>query len=94
MKYAADGNLRRTPLIGKRAISGWKLLQSQPPIVLFVLFIRVELFGVVNQVLMAVHTLLLVTWSGVDYRPMGQHRSTFVRNIEKVAVAFLTLFVF
>jgi hypothetical protein len=59
-----------------------------------VLLIRVELFGVVNQVLMAVHTLLLVTWSGVDYRPMGQHRATFVRNIEKVAVAFLTLFVF
>jgi hypothetical protein len=25
---------------------------------------------------------------------MGQHRSTFVRDIEKVAVAFLTLFVF
>lgn len=25
-KYAADGNLRRTQLIGKRAISGWKLL--------------------------------------------------------------------
>jgi hypothetical protein len=25
---------------------------------------------------------------------MGQHRPTFVRNIEKVAVAFLTLFVF
>jgi hypothetical protein len=24
---------------------------------------------------------------------MGQHRSTFVRNIEKIAVAFLTLFV-
>lgn len=43
---------------------------------------------------MAVHALLLVTWSGVDYRPMGQHRPTFVRNIEKVAVAFLTLFVF
>jgi hypothetical protein len=25
-KYAADENLRRTQLIGKRAISGWKLL--------------------------------------------------------------------
>ncbi len=24
-KYAADGNPRRTPLIGKRAILGWKL---------------------------------------------------------------------
>ena len=42
---------------------------------------------------MAVHTLLLVTWSGVDYRPMGQHCSAFVRDKEKVAVAFLTLFV-
>ena len=24
-EYAADGNPRRTPLIGKKAISGWKL---------------------------------------------------------------------
>lgn len=60
---------------------------------LLVLLICVELFGVVNQVLMAVHTLLLVTGPGIDHRPMGQHSSTFVRNIEKVAVAFLTLFV-
>jgi TorA maturation chaperone TorD len=26
-RYAADGNPRRTPLTGKRAISGWKLLE-------------------------------------------------------------------
>jgi hypothetical protein len=25
ISYSADGNLRRTPLIGKRAIYGWKL---------------------------------------------------------------------
>jgi hypothetical protein len=25
IKYAADGNPRRTPLIGKRAIYGWKI---------------------------------------------------------------------
>jgi hypothetical protein len=60
---------------------------------LLVLLIRVELFGVMNQVLMAVHTLLFITGSGINYRSMSQHGSTFVRNIEKVAVAFLTLFV-
>ena len=27
-KYAADGNLRRTPLIEKRAIYGWKLFDD------------------------------------------------------------------
>jgi hypothetical protein len=26
-RYSADGNPRRTPLIGKRAIYGWKLVR-------------------------------------------------------------------
>ena len=31
MEYAAGENPRRTPLIGKRAISGWKLFSLDDP---------------------------------------------------------------
>jgi hypothetical protein len=58
-----------------------------------VLLIRIEFSGVVDQVFMAVYTLLLETGSGVNHRPMSQHSSPPIRNIEKVPMAFLALLV-
>ena len=58
-----------------------------------VLFILVELSGVVNQVLVAIHAPFLVAGPGIDNRPVSQHGSSFVRDIQKVAVALLTLLI-
>jgi hypothetical protein len=57
------------------------------------LFIVVDLSGVVNQVLMAIHAFLLVTGSGIDHVTVSQHGTTFVRDVEKIPMAFLALVV-
>jgi hypothetical protein len=57
------------------------------------LFVGIKLFGVVDQVPVAVHTLLLVAGPGIDHRLMSQHGSALVWNVEKVAVALLALFI-
>jgi hypothetical protein len=58
-----------------------------------VLLVLINFSGVVNQVSMAVHTLLLIAGPGINNRPMGQHGAAFVRDIKKVAVTFLALLV-
>ena len=57
------------------------------------MFIVVDLSGVVNQVLMAIHAFLLVTGSGIDHVTVSQHGTTFVRDVEKIPMAFLALVV-
>jgi hypothetical protein len=42
--YAAGGNLRRTPLIGKRAISVWKLFAIERPIVMQIFNLDITFF--------------------------------------------------
>ena len=48
---------------------------------------------VVDQVTMAVHTTFFVSVPGIHHIPMGQHGTSFVGDIEEIAVAFLTLLV-
>jgi len=59
-----------------------------------ILFILVKLSGVVHKILMAIYAPFLVTGPGIDNRPMGQHGSSFVRDVQKVAVALLALLIF
>ena len=63
------------------------------PVISLILFIGVKLFGIVNQVPVAVHALLFVAGPGIDHRLMSQHSSALVWNVEKVAVALLALFI-
>jgi hypothetical protein len=43
---------------------------------------------------MAIHTPFLVSRPGIDHITVGQHGAALVRDVEKIAVAFLTLLVF
>ncbi len=46
-----------------------------------------------NQVLMTIHASLLITRPGIDHVSVGQHGPTFVRDVEKIAMALLALVV-
>jgi hypothetical protein len=41
----------------------------------------------------AVHTALFISWSGVQYGPVGQHGPSFLGKIEDVPMAFLALLI-
>jgi hypothetical protein len=58
-----------------------------------ILLVGIECFRVVDQVSVAVYTPLFVAGAGIDHRFVSQHGTTFVGNIQKVAVALLALFV-
>jgi len=46
-----------------------------------------------NQISMAIHTFLFVSRPGIQYRPMGQHGSPFIRDVKDISMAFLALVV-
>jgi hypothetical protein len=53
----------------------------------------VEVPGVVNQVLVAVHAFLLVTRTGIQDGSVGQHGATFIGYIEDISMTFLALLI-
>jgi hypothetical protein len=57
------------------------------------LFVSICLFGIVNQVPVAVHALFLIAFSGIEYSPVCQHSASFVWDVKNIAVALLALIV-
>ena len=49
---------------------------------------------IVNQILMAIHTFLLIPGTRIDYGLVCQHGTPLVRNIENIPMAFSALFIF
>jgi len=41
----------------------------------------------------AIYTFFLITWSGINHVAVSQHGSTFVGNVQQVAVTFLALII-
>ena len=69
------------------------ILKSQTPVCVSILFILVKPSGIMDQVPMAVHAAFFIAWPCVKHRSVGKHGPPFVRNIEDISMAFLTLLV-
>jgi hypothetical protein len=69
-------------------------LYPQAPVSIVVLLVIVIGPGDVNQVLVAVHAIFFIAFSGVDNGAVGQHGPALVWYMKDVPMAFLALFVF
>lgn len=58
------------------------------------MFVFVELAFIVNQIAMAIDTLFFIPRPWPDYGSVGQHRATFIGDIQQVAVALHALIIF
>lgn len=69
-------------------------LKTQAAIGFLVFFVPVNRRIVMHQIAMAVHATFFKSGTRVNNIPMGQHGAALIRNIENIAMAFLTLFIF
>jgi hypothetical protein len=69
------------------------VLEPQASIRILKLLVRVLLCPVVNEILVAIDAPLFISRSRIDHIPVSEHRPPFVRYVENVPVALLTLFV-